>query len=142
MTATDTTPLPLPEPPWVSGGTGDTGHLDELRTDPIALMTRVREECGDVGEFEIGKLGDDLRGGEPCGEQVEDINDANPHAAHAGPPPALVGIDGDPVHQFDSLSHGVLAACGGCGNIAAPTACATRPPERQLTSGFNCSRMK
>ncbi|MEV5707478.1 cytochrome P450 [Actinoallomurus sp. NPDC052274] len=32
----------------VSGG---PDHLEELRTDPIALMRRVREECGDVGRF-------------------------------------------------------------------------------------------
>ena len=48
MTTTETA---LREPPRVSGGEGETGHLEELRTDPIALMTRVREECGDVGEF-------------------------------------------------------------------------------------------
>ncbi|MBO2455338.1 cytochrome P450 [Actinomadura barringtoniae] len=36
--------------PVVSGG---PDHLDELRTDPIALMRRVREECGDVGEFQL-----------------------------------------------------------------------------------------
>ncbi len=44
----------LPEPPRVSGG-GDLphGHLEELRTDPIALMRRVREECGDVGAFQL-----------------------------------------------------------------------------------------
>ncbi len=48
MTTTETE---LREPPRVSGGESDTGHLEELRTDPIALMTRVREECGDVGEF-------------------------------------------------------------------------------------------
>ncbi len=50
MTTTETT---LHEPPRVSGGEGDTGHLDELRTDPIALMARVRAECGDVGEFDL-----------------------------------------------------------------------------------------
>ncbi|GAA2213488.1 lanosterol 14-alpha demethylase [Nonomuraea monospora] len=36
------------EPALVSGG---PDHLDELRTDPIGLMRRVREECGDVGRF-------------------------------------------------------------------------------------------
>lgn len=30
-----------------------TGHLPEMRTDPIALFTRVREECGDIGRFRI-----------------------------------------------------------------------------------------
>jgi sterol 14alpha-demethylase len=37
--------------PMVSGG---PDHLDELRNDPIALMRRVREECGDAGRFVIG----------------------------------------------------------------------------------------
>lgn len=53
MTITDEPTTSLPEPPWVSGGTGDTGHLEELRTDPIALMQRVRDECGDVGQFRL-----------------------------------------------------------------------------------------
>jgi sterol 14-demethylase len=44
----------LAEPPRVSGGGGENAHLDELRIDPIALMARVRRECGDVGEFTIG----------------------------------------------------------------------------------------
>ena len=29
------------------------GHLRELRTDPIGLLQRVREECGDVGRFQL-----------------------------------------------------------------------------------------
>src|SRR3954451_4175243 len=37
----------------VSGDDGGTGHLEELRADPIALMRRVRDECGDVGEFRL-----------------------------------------------------------------------------------------
>jgi len=40
-------------PPKVSGDDGGTGHLEELRTDPIGLMRRVRQECGDVGEFRL-----------------------------------------------------------------------------------------
>ena len=39
------------EPARASGGQGATGHLEELRTDPIGLMQRVRDECGDVGVF-------------------------------------------------------------------------------------------
>ncbi|MFD4367349.1 cytochrome P450 [Rhodococcus sp. NPDC058521] len=39
--------------PRVSGGQTEHGHLEELRTDPIALMRRVRDECGDVGVFEL-----------------------------------------------------------------------------------------
>ena len=49
---TDTT-TELPPPPQVSGGDGETGHLEELRTDPIGLMQRTRDECGDVGEFRL-----------------------------------------------------------------------------------------
>ncbi|MFB4310874.1 cytochrome P450 [Actinomadura sp. GTD37] len=40
----------LVEPRPVSGG---PDHLEELRSDPIGLMRRVREECGDVGEFRL-----------------------------------------------------------------------------------------
>ena len=40
------------EPRLVSGGAAD-GHLAELRRDPIALMRRVRTECGDVGRFDL-----------------------------------------------------------------------------------------
>jgi sterol 14alpha-demethylase len=44
----------LREPRLVSGGTpGENGHLEELRRDPIALMRRVRDECGDVGRFDL-----------------------------------------------------------------------------------------
>ena len=37
----------LTEPRRVSGGEGELGHMDELRTDPIGLFWRVRAECGD-----------------------------------------------------------------------------------------------
>jgi sterol 14-demethylase len=37
------------QPPAVSG----TNHLEELRRDPIALMRRLRAECGDVGTFDL-----------------------------------------------------------------------------------------
>ena len=41
------------QPTRVSGGEGATGHLEELRVDPIGLMQRVRAECGDVGIFRL-----------------------------------------------------------------------------------------
>ncbi len=44
--------MTLLEPRLVSGGAAD-GHLEELRSDPIALMRRVRDECGDVGRFDL-----------------------------------------------------------------------------------------
>ena len=37
----------------VSGGEGEHGHLEEFRTDPSGLMQRVRDECGDVGYFQL-----------------------------------------------------------------------------------------
>jgi sterol 14-demethylase len=43
----------LRQPPRVSGDDGGTGHLEELRADPIGLMERVRAECGDVGAFRL-----------------------------------------------------------------------------------------
>jgi sterol 14-demethylase len=39
--------------PRVSGGAEENGHLEELRTDPVALLHRVRAECGDVGIFDL-----------------------------------------------------------------------------------------
>ncbi len=41
------------EPPRVSGGEMENGHLEELRVDPITLLERVRSECGDVGVFRL-----------------------------------------------------------------------------------------
>ena len=45
------TTIELHEPPQVSGADAKSGHLEELRRDPIGLMRRVRKECGDVGAF-------------------------------------------------------------------------------------------
>ncbi len=39
--------------PRVSGGEEEHGHLEEFRTDPIGLMQRTRDECGDVGAFDL-----------------------------------------------------------------------------------------
>jgi sterol 14-demethylase len=44
--------MALLEPRLVSGAAAG-GHLEELRRDPIALMRRVRDECGDVGRFDL-----------------------------------------------------------------------------------------
>ncbi len=43
----------LKEVPRVSGGQEEHGHLEEFRTDPIGLMRRLRDECGDVGWFQL-----------------------------------------------------------------------------------------
>jgi len=50
-----TTALGHRQPPRVSGGEEENGHLDELRVDPIALLDRVRSECGDVGVFRLAQ---------------------------------------------------------------------------------------
>jgi sterol 14alpha-demethylase len=50
-----TTAVEQREPRRVSGGEESNGHLDELRIDPIALLNRVRSECGDVGVFRLAQ---------------------------------------------------------------------------------------
>ncbi|MGJ0117785.1 cytochrome P450 [Williamsia sp. MIQD14] len=45
--------MTLTRPARVSGGEGEHGHLDELAADPIGLFWRIREECGDVGQFQL-----------------------------------------------------------------------------------------
>ncbi len=45
--------MPRNEVRQVSGAEGEHGHLEEFRTDPIGLMARVRDECGDVGSFQL-----------------------------------------------------------------------------------------
>ncbi|HVS69177.1 MAG TPA: cytochrome P450 [Mycobacteriales bacterium] len=47
------TTVTLPQPPYVSGGEHEHGHLEELRKDPIGLMRRVHDECGAVGSFNL-----------------------------------------------------------------------------------------
>ena len=39
--------------PFVSGGARVLGNLQELRHDPIRLLTRVRAECDEVGAFRM-----------------------------------------------------------------------------------------
>ncbi len=43
----------LKEVERVSGGGEEHGHLEEFRADPIGLMQRLRDECGDVGWFQL-----------------------------------------------------------------------------------------
>ncbi|WP_063050046.1 cytochrome P450 [Nocardia arthritidis] len=45
--------MTLVKPRRVSGGDHEHGHLEEFRVDPIGLMRRVRQECGDVGSFDL-----------------------------------------------------------------------------------------
>lgn len=43
----------MSEIPRLSGGGALTGHLQALRHDPIGLFKRLRDECGEVGEFRM-----------------------------------------------------------------------------------------
>lgn len=43
----------LPPVPRLAGGWPLVGHLQALRRAPIELFWRVRNECGDVGEFKL-----------------------------------------------------------------------------------------
>jgi sterol 14-demethylase len=45
------------------------GHLEDLRHDPVGLLFRVREECGDVGRFRLGDKDVVL----VCGADVNEI---------------------------------------------------------------------
>ncbi|MEE9606355.1 MAG: cytochrome P450, partial [Myxococcota bacterium] len=40
-------------PPVASGALPILGHLLELRRDPLRFMTRVHDECGEIGEFDL-----------------------------------------------------------------------------------------
>ncbi len=54
-----TRPDPVPawrggqDPPRLSGGLPFLGHLLEMRRAPIRLFQRVRDECGEIGEFRL-----------------------------------------------------------------------------------------
>jgi sterol 14-demethylase len=51
MSATSRTATRGKAPPVLSGGWPLFGHLAALRTDPIALFQRVRDELGEIGEM-------------------------------------------------------------------------------------------
>ena len=43
-------------PPRLSGGLPFLGHLLELRSRPIELLTRARAECGEIAELRLARL--------------------------------------------------------------------------------------
>jgi sterol 14-demethylase len=47
------TTTPHKAPPRCSGGLPWLGHLLALRRDPLALMQRVHDECGEIGELNL-----------------------------------------------------------------------------------------
>ncbi|NPC96210.1 cytochrome P450 [Nocardioides sp. zg-DK7169] len=50
-------------------GAPDWGHLAELRVDPIGLLQRVRDECGDIGRFRLADRDVVLVSGAEANEQ-------------------------------------------------------------------------
>ena len=76
------------------------------REDGVSQSATGKAEAGrDVLALQVGELLDHLIRRQAHRQQIEDITDANAHAAHARTPPALVGIHGDAIHQFDRLAH-------------------------------------
>ncbi len=55
-------------PPRLSGAWPVVGHLLELRRDPLALLRRLRAECGDVGSFDLARSRITLLSGEAAQE--------------------------------------------------------------------------
>lgn len=56
-----------------------------------------------VFRFEIRQLFENLLLGESCRQQIEDIDNTNPHAANAGPPPALLRIHRNALDEFSHV---------------------------------------
>jgi hypothetical protein len=71
--------------PCVSGGQEEHGHLEEFRTDPIASMHRVREECGDFGIFHLAHKKVVLSSGAQTGEFFFRASDEDLDQAEAYP---------------------------------------------------------
>jgi hypothetical protein len=64
----------------------------------------VVEAGGDVFGLEVGVVLEDFGFGDFGGEEVEDVFDADAHAANAGAASALVGVEGD------AVGHGMRVA--------------------------------
>lgn len=58
-----------------------------------------------VFDFKIWQLRHDLTSAQPAREQLEDIGHAYAHASHTRATAALLGIDGDGVHQLNGVAH-------------------------------------
>jgi sterol 14-demethylase len=101
------------EVPRVSGGEEEHGHLEEFRTDPIALMRRVREECGEVGVFQLAGKQVVLLSGAEANEFFFRSSDADLDMAEAYPfmTPIFgkgVVFDADPERRKEMLHNAAL----------------------------------
>ena len=71
----------------------------------IEPTTRIAEACDYVCSFKVRQLFEHLLWREPGGQQIENIDDANSHTPHTGPPAALLRVHRDPIGDFH---HGGL----------------------------------
>jgi hypothetical protein len=71
----------------------------------VEAPARVAKAGCDVFQLEVGKLFDNLRRGETCGQKIQAVAHANPQSTSARPPAAFPGIDRDALGE---LSHAVL----------------------------------
>ena len=97
----------------VSGGAEEHGHLEEFRTDPIGLMRRVRNECGDVGSFQLADKQVVLLSGEEANEFFFRSGDDELNQAEAYPfmTPIFgkgVVFDADPERRKEMLHNSAL----------------------------------
>ncbi len=56
-----------------------------------------------IFRFEVRQLFKDLLLGETGGQQIQHIDDSNPHPTDTGPSTTLLGVDRD---SFNEFSHG------------------------------------
>ncbi|NDZ94406.1 cytochrome P450 [Streptomyces sp. SID6673] len=103
----------LTQPKRVSRGEGEHGHLDELAGDPISLFWRIREECGDVGMFQLADREVILVSGAAANEEFfrapeEDLDQA---AAYPFMTPVFgegVVFDTDPEERSKAIHNAAL----------------------------------
>jgi sterol 14alpha-demethylase len=103
----------LKEVPRVSGGAEEHGHLEEFRNDPIGLMQRVRDECGDVGWFQLARKQVVLLSGAEANEFFFRSSDSDLDQAEAYPfmTPIFgkgVVFDADPERRKEMLHNAAL----------------------------------
>lgn len=103
----------LKEVQRVSGGEEEHGHLEEFRTDPIALMQRIRDECGDAGWFQLADKQVVLLSGAEANEFFFRSSDSDLNQAEAYPfmTPIFgegVVFDADPERRAEMLHNTAL----------------------------------
>lgn len=99
--------------PRVSLGEAEHGHLEEFRTDPIGLMRRIREECGDIGSFQLADKQVILLSGAEANEFFFRASDDDLDQAEAYPfmTPVFgkgVVFDADPEQRKEMLRNSTL----------------------------------